>query len=78
MGTGDMTLTQYREKYGVSFAHIARAAGVTAQAVSAYARGESKPSWMVAGLIEKCTLGKVERAQWYQEDKPKGGGNAPE
>jgi transcriptional regulator with XRE-family HTH domain len=74
MGTGDMTLSEYQKAYGVSYAHIARAAGVTPQAISAYARGETRPSWEVAGRIERATRGKVERAQWFPED-PKGGGD---
>jgi transcriptional regulator with XRE-family HTH domain len=74
MEIGTVTLAEYRRAYGVSYAYIARIAGVTPQAISAYARGETRPSWEVAGRIERATRGKVERVQWFPED-PKGGGD---
>lgn len=74
MGTGNVTLTEYSKAYGVTYAHIARQAGVTPQAISAIARGDRAPSWEVAGRIEVATHGHVPRSNWFPPgpDKPEG------
>jgi DNA-binding XRE family transcriptional regulator len=60
-----VTLNEYRDEYGVTFAHIARKCGVTPQSISEIARGVWNPSWKLAGQIEEATNGMVPRSQWF-------------
>lgn len=63
-----MDLASYRKTYCVKYASIAAACGVTPQRISQVANDHYKPSWRLAGAIERATDGKVERAQWFPDD----------
>lgn len=60
-----MTLTEYRESFGVSFAFIARACGVSSNAIGQVSSGKLKPSFDLAVKIENATQGRVARDNWY-------------
>jgi DNA-binding XRE family transcriptional regulator len=61
-----MDLRQYRIEHGISLAHLARRAGASPDSLYSIAAGRRRPSWKLAGAIERATGGLVERAQWFE------------
>jgi DNA-binding XRE family transcriptional regulator len=65
-----MTLEQYKNKFGTTYAHIARNCGVTQAAISSIATGSKRPSYELAIQIEDITRGLVPRTNWYAPRSP--------
>jgi DNA-binding transcriptional regulator YdaS (Cro superfamily) len=64
-GRGRMTLREYHLVHGTPYSFIARKCGVTSQAISQIASGVRRPTWELAGRIEKATFGRISRANWF-------------
>ena len=60
-----MDLLTYRAETGATFVWLARRCGASSKTLSAIAHGRRRPSWKLAGALERETGGLIERAQWF-------------